>query len=107
MFHLNLVCKKRLKTKEGLFYVNYTYTITKINTNGIFLSDGDDEIYIENNLIHNHFNYPYCRTSHSWQGCTLEGNIYLFDINHHCASKTWLWVSLTRGTDLDKIYYYN
>lgn len=29
----------------------------------------------------------------------------LFETNHYCVSKNWLYVALTRAKDLDKVYY--
>lgn len=106
---LKLVCVKRFSSKmlSSMFYVNETYEITEITASSIKFNNFIP-ISREAEDFFDHFDYVYCRTAYSSQGCTIEGNIYIFDTDFYYSNllKEWLWVCITRGTDLNKIYYY-
>jgi hypothetical protein len=47
----------------------------------------------------------YSSTGHSWQGATITDRpIVLVDVFSHFVSRRWLWMSLTRGDDMTRVY---
>jgi uncharacterized protein (UPF0297 family) len=101
---LEVVCSKWLKG----FHINETYVIKELGKKKVLLECGDEEFEITIKMLDKHFSYIYCRTAHSMQGLTADGDIHIFDVDFHYANITgnWLWVCITRAKSLDSIYYH-
>ena len=61
---------------------------------------------IELKLLRKHFIYAYCYTAHSKQGCSVDGDIVIYDWNEWYVSKNWFFTALTRATDFNKIKFF-
>jgi hypothetical protein len=57
---------------------------------------------IKANFIHG-----YCRTCHSYQGSTIDDDIIIFDWQHYCVDKKWLYTAVTRATDLKRVKFFS
>ena len=67
----------------------------------------DDEYGIPIATIRTNFIYPYCRTAHSLQGKSIEKPITIFDHKFHRVTKDWLYVAISRCTDLNNVTFYD
>jgi hypothetical protein len=38
---------------------------------------------------------------------SIDGTITIFYYTHYFVSREWLWVAITRATELDNVYFYN
>jgi hypothetical protein len=45
-------------------------------------------------------------TAHSRQGSSIDDNITIFDYLFKYVDRNWLWVAITRATDLNNVYFY-
>ena len=57
--------------------------------------------------IRSHFIFSYCGTAHSQQGASIDSTITIFDYKHFFVTAEWLWVAITRATELDNVYFYD
>ena len=120
-----LICRKYTKVGKHALHVNFEYTIIGISDRCIKIRDDAavkrntknrergrnvDElpeefdvykIYIKENFIFN-----YCRTCHSTQGSSIEESITIFDYKYEHTTREWLYVAITRATDLNNVYFY-
>ena len=103
-----VICKEYTKVKNQVFNVNFRYRIIDIQADSIFLQNIKtleiQTIYL--NYLRNRFIYSYCFTCHSTQGCSVDGDIVIYDWNQPCVSREWFYVAITRGRDLNKIKFY-
>ena len=58
-------------------------------------------------IIKNNFIYNYCMTYHSLQGSSVNESITIFDYKFKNVNRNWLYVAVTRATDLNNVYFYN
>ena len=56
--------------------------------------------------LRNCFIFAYCYTAHSKQGCSVDGDIVIYDWMRSYASMKWLYTALTRSRDLDRVKFY-
>ena len=107
-----VICRKRIKTKNTVFHVNFRYEIVNIH-----YEDKNDFVELENIKtkqrqattmynLRNFFIFAYCYTAHSKQGCSVDGDIVIFDWMRSYASMKWFYTSLTRCRDLDRVKFY-
>ena len=57
--------------------------------------------------IKSNFIFNYCCTCHSCQGSSIDDSITIFDYNFKYVNREWLYVAITRATDLSQVYFYN
>ena len=57
--------------------------------------------------IRSHFAFSYCGTAHSQQGAGIDSTITIIDYKHFSITAEWLWVAITRATELDNVYFYD
>jgi hypothetical protein len=101
---LELICKEHYKNKNVRLFVNYTYVITKISGKFITLCEQvENKTFTLPIAILSKFKLPYANTNHSVQGLTIEENYTIFDVNTPYINRQWIWTSLTRTDDLNKI----
>jgi hypothetical protein len=98
---------------HGDIHVNCHYKLLDFNKEKVFLQDvlDGDKIELkrfnkkgEDRLCKENFSLPYCRTGHSIQGASIDGNVIIFDSAHRCVTSNWLYVVLTRARNLDRVY---
>jgi hypothetical protein len=102
---LELVCKEHHKAAKVRLFVNYSYVITKINTKEFTICEPveDKHFTLPTKMLLTKFRLPYANTNHSVQGLTIEENYTIFDANTPYINRQWVWTSLTRTDDLNKI----
>jgi len=66
----------------------------------------NEKQFIPLHLWRKHFIYAYCFTAHSVQGASANESITIFDYKHWLVDKEWLWTSITRCRDLNKVKFY-
>ena len=58
-------------------------------------------------ILDANFIYGYCATCHSSQGASVDKSIAIHEWNKkHLVSREWLWTSLTRARDLNRVKLY-
>jgi len=70
------------------------------------LEINNDVVELSKDIINNKFCLPYCNTCHSMQGDDIEGKYIIFDYDNHYVNLKWLYVAITRATDLNNVYFY-
>jgi hypothetical protein len=98
--------KKKLKA----LCVNRKYTVTSITETEVVIDDQKAEkrtIHIDRKKFDKSLQLPYCQTTHSLQGLTLDKDITLFDWHEFNVTRDWFWTSITRTTSLKLIHFYN
>jgi hypothetical protein len=103
---LELICRKTYTCKGVRTYVNYTYTIEKIEGKMITLNDGTNCVVLSTDIVNDCFRYPYARTCHSYQGTSEDEPITIFDVTSPMADNDWLYTAITRTTKLENIHIY-
>ena len=58
---------------------------------------------IEICILSKYFKLPYCSTCHSSQGSMIDEEITTFDCNSVNVDKNYIWATLTRTTNLNKV----
>jgi hypothetical protein len=101
-----LVCRKFLKLakQKVVFNVNYEYEITQVAETAVQL---DGEYWVPLPCVRSSFIHNQCRTCHSLQGSSLDDEITIFDWKHMFIDRKWIWTSLTRCTELNKVYFWD
>jgi len=95
--------KERFLIKKPVFQTNFTYKlefeeskITDILTNKSYV--------IDEKLLKN-FRSTAAFTGHSIQGTTSDKKIIIHNLNSKYITREWLWVAITRATDLKNVYF--
>ena len=103
-----VICRKYIKTKGNKFNVNFRFRIVNIVGNIVVLQNvaTGEKQNIDLKLLRKHFIYAYCYTAHSKQGCSVDGDIVIYDWNEWYVSKNWFFTALTRATDFNKIKFF-
>ena len=105
-----MICRLYLKTDEGAkFNANIRYKILCINSKGITIENIKDKkkYTLPEELLNKHFRYGYCATAHSCQGASINNNITIHEWDKsYLVSREWLWCSLTRARDFNKIAFF-
>ena len=120
-----LICRKYTKIGKHVLHVNFEYTIIGISDKMIKLSDDaavrrnernrqcgrdvdelPEEFDVAKYIIKDSFIFNYCRTAHSIQGSSIDDSITIFDYKYEHVSREWLYVAITRATDLNNAYSY-
>ena len=87
------------------FNVNLEFRITEIKGNIVTLVNVATRLQQEINLkkLRQHSIYATCYTCHSKQGGSIDGDVIVYDWMYNYVSKEWLYTSITRAKDLNKI----
>ena len=104
-----LICREYCKTKDFHFSVNFEYLIVGVKPNSIVIKcvSSNEEFVVPIKIINSNFIFSYCGTSHSQQGSSIDSTITIFDYRSFFVSAEWLWVAITRATELDNVYFYD
>ena len=105
-----MICRLYLKTDEGAkFNANIRYKILCINSRGIIIENIKDKkkYTLTEELLNKHFRYGYCATCHSCQGASINNNITIHEWDRsYLVSREWVWTSLTRARDFNKVAFF-
>ena len=103
-----VICRKYLKLKNCKFNVNIKHEITEVKQGTVELKNvKTNEIKtLAIKYLRSHFTYAYCYTAHSKQGCSVDGEIIVYDWQRWYCSRKWIWVAVTRCRDLNKVKFY-
>ena len=105
-----MICRLYLKTDEGAkFNANIRYKILCINSSGIIIENIKDKkkYTLTEELLNKHFRYGYCATCHSCQGASINNNITIHEWDRsYLVSREWVWTSLTRARDFNKVAFF-
>jgi ATP-dependent exoDNAse (exonuclease V) alpha subunit len=102
-----LKCIKRLDTKAIIINKNYEYKIINVGNYITIIDEDTKETFkLTRDITAKHFMYAYCNTVHSVQGSSMSENVIVHQINHFYASRKWIYVSMSRCTNLNNLYIY-
>ena len=105
-----MICRLYLKTDDGAkFNANIRYKILCINSGGIIIENIKDKkkYTLTEELLNKHFRYGYCATCHSCQGASINNNITIHEWDRsYLVSREWVWTSLTRARDFNKVAFF-
>jgi hypothetical protein len=105
-----LVCRKYLKISASLkCSCNYEYVIKAVKSGSIVLQElnASSTIELKLDVVHKHFIHSYCRTTHSYQGSSIDAKITVFDWRFFFVSRKWIYTSVTRATELKNVFFYD
>ena len=103
-----LVCRKYLKGKFGKCSVDLEYVVKDTKDESIVLKDlhGTHAFELNRDVIKKHFIHSYCRTCHSFQGSSIEGEITIFDWRFFFVNRKWIYTAVTRATELKNVFLF-
>ena len=103
-----LVCRKYMKVKNQKLNVNYKYEVVEVKDDALTLKHTatDKTITLNIDLVRKNFIYAYCYTAHSKQGCSVDGDVVIYDWNYRYADKNWFFTAITRARDFNKVKFY-
>lgn len=102
-----LVCKEPVKLEEGDIHRNAVVEIVDFQSGAFKVWNGQSERMMR--LPHEalgSFGLSYCRTVHSFQGASIEGDFTIIDWEHWHSDAHWLYTAISRCRDLDGVHYY-
>jgi len=102
-----LICRDYFKLKQITFNVNFEYEIVSIGSGSLDIRSvcSQEILTVPVKLIRSHFIFNYCGTAHSQQGASIDTSITIFDYKHFFVNREWIWVAITRATELDNVYF--
>ena len=103
-----VICRVYTRYWMSKFNVNLKFRITEIKKNMVTLLNEATMILQEINLkkLRQNFIYASCYTCHSKQGCSIDGDVIVYDWMYNYVSKEWLYTSITRSKDLNRVKFY-
>ncbi len=105
-----LVCRTYLKISAGTkCSCNYELTVKAVKAGSIVAQELHAKTTIELKLdvVQKHFIHSYCRTTHSYQGSSIDDKIAVLDWRFFFVSRKWLCTSVTRATELKNVFFYD
>ena len=105
-----MICMKYKKEGGGnTFHVKFKYQILSIGADGVVLQNIKTKDLYNTSIarLGEHFRYAYCATCHSSQGASVDKSITIHEWQQqHLITREWLWTSLTRAADINKVMFY-
>ena len=91
--------------------ISFTDNHTPGYTDNLFTlvdeSNDDDIAFLMSMKDLKNFSHPYANTGHSLQGATIDKPIVIFDSRFQHVDRKWLYVALTRSSDMDTVYVFD
>ena len=104
-----MICRKHT-IQDGLtFTVNFEFEIKDIKDDTVIIENIKTKKQYPTNVetLGTNFIYGYCATWHSFQGASVDKSIAIDEWNKkHLVSREWIWTSITRARDLNKVKFY-
>ena len=103
-----VICRVYTRYWMSKFNVNLKFRITEINKTMVTLENVATGLQQEINLkkLRQNFIYASGYTCHSKQGCSIDGDVIVYDWMYNYVSKEWLYTSITRSKDLNRVKFY-
>ena len=105
-----LICRLYRKEDEGKFNVNIRWRVLDANNGMVRIQDiknYEDVRVLNESVVDKHFRYAHCATTHSRQGTSIDGTLIIHEWNkEYLVSKEWLYCSITRARDFNKVYFF-
>ena len=98
----------KLTQNDHHIYKRCVVEVLKYEDKEVRLKDNQDHEYeFDDVRMSKNFDYYYALTGHGAQGRTFDGPVVVFETesNRDYVSRNWLWVALTRCTDLTKVFW--
>ena len=96
--------------RDGItFNVNFKFEIKKIVGDDVVIENvkTKKQYPTDKETLDTNFIYAYCATCHSSQGASVDKTIAIHEWDKkHLVSREWIWTSLTKSTDLNKVKYF-
>ena len=94
--------------KQYTFNVNYEYMIVKTAKDSVTLIyDEGIHLIIPIEMARENFIHNYCKTCHSFQGSSIDGEMMIFDWKFKQLDRKWIYTAATRATNLAKVFFYD
>ena len=79
-----------------------------VNDKSLTIKQGNvSQFEVPISTIRSHSIFSYCGTAHSQQGASIDSTITIFDYKSFFITAEWLWVAITRATELDNVYFHD
>ena len=103
-----VICRKYMKVKGKKMNKNYRYVVVGLSKDFVRLKHicTEDIVEVKRDVVRNNFIYAYCYTAHSKQGCSVDGDLVIYDWNKWYVCKNWFFTSVTRATDFKRIKFF-
>eukprot|EP00438_Fugacium_kawagutii_P014503 Skav208988 [mRNA] locus=scaffold395:76378:79443:- [translate_table: standard] len=105
-----LICREYTKVDNTVFNVNFEYEIVAVCDTCLMLKDikSGKVQGLNKDKVRASFIFASCSTCHSAQGCSIDGDLTIFDYNHFLVRNypEWIWTAITRSRDLSKVKFF-
>ena len=103
-----VICRKYMKVAGKKMNKNYRYEVVGVSDKFITLKHtcSGDVIDVKIDVVRKHFIYAYCYTCHSKQGCSVDGDIVIYDWNNCYANREWFFTAITRAKDFNRVKFF-
>ena len=104
-----MLCRLYKRDNDIVLNVNFKYRIASIDNSEVVLQNikTNKEFKTDIETLDKHFSFAYCATCHSSQGASVDKSITIHEWDKtHLVSRAWLWTSITRCTDINKVKFY-
>ena len=108
---MTIICSKTFLADKDKCYTNFQYTVHHIDDTHVYFFDAVESdpavMSIAKIEIHEHFQYNFAGTAHSYQGLSLVAGqkTTILHANHAFSSREWLYVAITRARDLNDLQF--
>lgn len=103
-----LVCCKRHDFKDGIIHRNYNVTFRREDGDKAVIHEPSEDTEYKPSMssLDTHYRRSHAVTCYSKQGATIYGNTYLFDVTAKRSNKKWLYVAVSRNSNIWNNYIY-
>ena len=103
-----LICRQWVRfQKHYTFNVNYEYMTMSVDKGSITLRyDERIHLQIAIQMVRDNFIHNYCKTCHSFQGSSIDGDMMTFDWKFKHVDRKWVCTACTRATNMAKVLFY-
>ena len=103
-----MICRRHTVQDGNTFNVNLQFEIKDIKDETVILENIKTKKKYQTNIetLDNNSIYGYCATCHSSQGSSVNKSIAIHEWDKtHLVTREWCWTSITRSTDLNKVFF--